>query len=236
MKLSAKKSSSKSKAPVLAEPTGDPYLDARNAWNERYGSYIAQAYNWRLLALLEAIALVTAIVGLIYVATQTKFVPYVVAIDKVGTAIAVAPADRASSVDQRVVRAQLANWIVLARSVVLDRIVELRNLQDLYALVAPASPALGFLDSWYPQEGHSPLDLAKKETVQVNVNAILQISPTSYEMQWTETIRDLHGKVTGTETWDATAQIAFRPPDDEATILRNPLGLYITSIDWTQKL
>jgi type IV secretion system protein VirB5 len=236
MKLSTKKSSEKNKQPAIAEPTGDPYLDARNAWNERYGSYISQAYNWRLLALLEAIALVTAIVGLIYIATQTKFVPYVVAIDKVGTAIAVAPADRASSVDQRVVRAQLANWIVLARSVVLDRIVELRNLQELYALVAPSSSAQGFLDAWYPQDGHSPLDLAKKETVQVTVNAILQISPSSYEIQWTETIRDLHGKVTGTQTWDATAQIAFRPPEDEATILRNPLGLYITSIDWTQKL
>ena len=28
----------------------DPYLDARREWNERYGSYISRAKNWRLMA------------------------------------------------------------------------------------------------------------------------------------------------------------------------------------------
>jgi type IV secretory pathway TrbF-like protein len=229
---------SKPAAAAAPPPDGerDPYTDARAAWVERYGTYVQQAYNWRLVAMLEAVALIAAIVGLIYLAAQTKFVPYVVAIDKVGTAIAVAPADRASAVDQRVVRAQLANWVVFARSVVTDRIVELQYVDGVYALVAADSPAKGFLDTWYPNDGHSPFDRAKTETDSVAVNAILPISPSSYELQWTETIRDLRGRITKTQTWEGTATIAFRPPDSEATILKNPLGLYITSIDWTQKL
>jgi type IV secretion system protein VirB5 len=214
----------------------DPYTEARDVWLERYGTYIQQAYNWRLIALLEAVALTFAIVGFIFLNTQSKLVPYVVAIDKVGTAIAVAPADRASPVDPRVVRAQLANWIVFARSVVTDRIVELHYIDSVYALVPDDSPAKGYLDNWYPNDGHSPFDRAKTETDDVAVNAILPISPDSYELQWTETIRDLRGRVTKTQTWDATATIAFRPPDNEPTILKNPLGLYITSISWTQKL
>jgi type IV secretion system protein VirB5 len=235
MKMLKRPKAPRPEAKAEAEAS-DPYTEARNAWNERYGTYIQQAYNWRLLALLEAIALILAVAGLITVASQSKLVPYVVAIDKVGTAIAVQPADRASAVDPRVVRAQLANWLVLARSVVTDRIVELNNLHDLYLLVAPDSAAHGYLDAWYPGEGHSPFDRAKTETVAVAVNAIVPISPSSYELQWTETVRDLHGVVTRTETWDATAEIAFRPPTDEATILKNPLGLYITSINWTRKI
>lgn len=214
----------------------DPYVEAREAWVERYGTYVQQAYNWRLLAILESIALIAAVVGLIYLSSQSKFVPYVVAIDKVGTPIAVHPADRATQVDQRVVRAQLGNWLVNARSVVTDRVVELQYLDNVYALVAADSPAKGFMDSWYPNDGRSPFDRARTETDSVAVNAILPISPTSYEMQWTETIRDLHGRVTATQTWEGTATVAFRPPDSEAIILKNPLGLYITSIDWTQKL
>ncbi|MBD5655577.1 MAG: conjugal transfer protein TrbF [Candidatus Eremiobacteraeota bacterium] len=225
-----------SQPPPSVSVERDPYVDAREAWVERYGTYVQQAYNWRLVALLEAIALIAAIVGLIYLASQTKFVPYVVAIDKIGTAIAVRPADRASSVDPRVVRAQLATWVVFARSVVIDRIVELQYLDSVYALVATDSPAKGFLDAWYPSSGHSPFDRAKTETDSIAVNAILPISPTSYELQWTETIRDLRGHVTGTQNWDGTATVAFRPPESEATVLKNPLGLYITSIDWTQKL
>ncbi len=64
--------------------SGDPYTDARGAWMERYGTYVQQAYNWRLIAMLEAVSLVIAVVGIIYLASQTKFVPYVVAIDKIG--------------------------------------------------------------------------------------------------------------------------------------------------------
>ncbi|MBD5657560.1 MAG: conjugal transfer protein TrbF [Candidatus Eremiobacteraeota bacterium] len=222
--------------PANASTDRDPYVDAREAWTERYGTYLQQAYNWRLIAMLEAVALVAAIGGLIYLASQTKFVPYVVAIDKVGTAIAVAPADRASTVDQRVVRAQLANWLVFARSVVTDRIVELKFVNNVYALVASDSPAKGFLDAYYPNNGRSPFDRAKNETDTVAVNTILPISGQSYQLQWTETIRDLHGRVTSTQTWEGTTTIAFRPPDNEQTILQNPLGLYITSIDWTQKL
>jgi len=226
------------KPPAVSPATieRDPYVEARGEWIERYGTYVQQAYNWRLIAMLEAIALIAAIVGLIYLSAQSKFVPYVVAIDKVGMAIAVHPADRASSVDQRVVRAQLAHWIVLARSVVTDRVVEIGFLNDDYAFVASDSAAKGFLDAWYPNGGHSPFDRAKTETDSIAINAILPISPASYELQWTETIRDLHGRVTGTQTWEGTATIAFRPPENEETILKNPLGLYITSIDWTKKV
>jgi type IV secretory pathway TrbF-like protein len=222
-----------------AVPSGlerDPYTEARDVWLERYGTYIQQAYNWRLVALLEAVALTCAIAGLIFLSSQSKLVPYVVAIDKVGAAIAVAPADRAGAVDPRVVRAQLANWIVFARSVVTDRVVELQYIDRIYGSVAADSPAKGYLDNWYPADGHSPFERAKSETDSVAVNAILPISPDSYEIQWTETIRDLHGRVMKTQTWDATATIAFRPPENEQTILKNPLGLYITSISWTQKL
>jgi type IV secretion system protein VirB5 len=91
-----------------SQQASTPYLDAQRVWVERYGSYLSAAYNWRLIALLEAVALTAAIVGLIYLSTQSRLVPYVVAVDKVGMAFSVYPADRASPVDERVVRAQVA--------------------------------------------------------------------------------------------------------------------------------
>lgn len=222
--------------PKTAVPTGDPYIDGQRVWLERYGSYVQQAYNWRLVALIEAIALVCAVVGIIYLASQTKFVPYIVAVDKVGMAIGVSPAERASTIDSRVVRAQLAYWITCARSVVTDRIVSLNNITQTYAFVASETPAFGYLNAYYPAEGHSPLVRGQTETDTISVADILPVSQSSYEIQWTETIRDLHGRVKSTQTWEGTVEVAFRPPADEQTILRNPLGLYITSVNWTQKL
>jgi type IV secretion system protein VirB5 len=203
-------------------------------WHERYGTYLSQAYNWRLIAVLEAIGLITAIVGLIYLAGQTKFVPYVVAIDKVGMAFAVAPAARASSIDQRVVHAQLAQWITEARGVVMDRQIGLMNLDRVYGMLEGGSPARGFMDEYYP--AHDPLQAGARGSVLVTVNAILPVSNSTYEIQWTETAENKNGHVSGTQTWDGTFSIAVQAPTDEATILKNPLGLYITDIHWQQKL
>jgi type IV secretion system protein VirB5 len=217
------------------QPTDNPYLNAQNVWLERYGHFIQQAYNWRLIAMLEAVALVVGVVGLIYVATQTKYVPYIVDVNQEGLPINVHLAEQAGPIDQRVVHAELANWVTDARSVVTDRIAEKANLKVVYDMVSDGSPARGFLDQYYPVGGHSPFDRAQKETDNINIDAILQISNQTYVVQWTETIRDLGGRVTATQHWEANISVAFTPPTSEQQIESNPIGLFITQLTWTQK-
>ena len=88
-----------------ASPAGaaeNPYLSARREWNERYGDYIARARNWRRAAFAAlAVSLVLAI-GVAWQAAQSKVVPYVVEVDKLGDAVAVGRADRAAPADSRV--------------------------------------------------------------------------------------------------------------------------------------
>jgi len=62
-----------------------PYLDARREWNERYGSYIAQARQWRLVALLCVLALIVAVGGAFYFAQRSLLIPYVVEVGREGT-------------------------------------------------------------------------------------------------------------------------------------------------------
>lgn len=221
--------------PELATSTGNAYTDAQTVWLERYGSYLQQAYNWRLIAILEAIGIIVAVLALAYVGAQSKFVPYVVAVDKIGVPVGVQIADRASPVDTRVVKAQIANFIVNARSVVVDRVVEKQYIDNTYAMIANGSEARGYLDSWYTS-GHSPFDLARNQTTSIAIDSLLPISPTTWQAQWTETVRNLGGVVVGTEQWVGSIGVAVHPPNDEATIFRNPLGVYVTSLNWTKKL
>ena len=44
----------------MATPTNNYYLNARREWNERYGDHIAQARNWRMVAITASIAAVIA--------------------------------------------------------------------------------------------------------------------------------------------------------------------------------
>jgi type IV secretion system protein VirB5 len=144
-------------------------------------------------------------------------------------------ADQAGPVDQRVVHAELANWISNARSVVTDRIVEKQNIDGMFDMVQNNSAASGFLNSYYPVADHSPFQRATSLTDAVQVTAILPVSNQTYVVQWTETIRDLNGRVTSTQNWEGSISVAFTPPTTEDQVIKNPIGMFITSVSWTQK-
>src|ERR1700694_984799 len=106
---------------ILTKGICDPYINARREWNERYGSYIARARNWRYAAFGSLLVSAILACGVIWLASQSKLVPFIVEVDKLGQAVAGERADRASTIDQRIVKAELAAWIIDVRSVSSDR-------------------------------------------------------------------------------------------------------------------
>ena len=69
-----------------------PYQRAGQLWDERIGSARAQAKNWRLMA-FGGLFLTTGLSGaLVWQSMQSRVVPYVVEVDALGQAQAVAPA------------------------------------------------------------------------------------------------------------------------------------------------
>jgi type IV secretory pathway TrbF-like protein len=66
---------------------GSVYLKARQEWDERYADLVLGKRNWQITAAgMMAITLVLAF-GMVWVSTRSKFVPYVVEVDKLGHAI-----------------------------------------------------------------------------------------------------------------------------------------------------
>src|SRR5262249_36964816 len=101
------------------EPSS-PYLAARQEWLERYGDYIAQARAWRITAVLALIVAALACGGLVMLMRQSRVVPYVVKVDRLGAALAVERADEAARPDAAIIKAQLARWAMAVRSVYVD--------------------------------------------------------------------------------------------------------------------
>ena len=85
----------------------NPYLAGRREWNERYGDYIARARSWRAVAILALLIAVIASAGLVHVASQSRIVPYIVRVDKLGAAAAVDRADEPLKPDQPLI---VASW------------------------------------------------------------------------------------------------------------------------------
>ncbi len=58
----------------------------------------------------------------------------------------------------------------------------------------------------------------------------------SWRIEWREETRARDGSAPKNQQWQAYVSISINPPSDEATIRLNPLGIYINSFNWSQRL
>lgn len=216
------------------ETTENPYLSARREWNERYGSYIASANSWKIIAMLSMLVAVISVIGVVYIGSQNKMIPYVVEVDKLGKTVAVAPATQAGKNDSRVVKAYLADFIVNFRSVIVDAAVQRQVINKTYSLLSNSSPATQSINQYF-QDGNSPLQRAATETVTVEINSVLPISDKTWQVEWKETERSRRGLVKAQKRFKAAITVKFMPPTKEIEILRNPIGLYVEEISWSEQ-
>jgi type IV secretory pathway TrbF-like protein len=212
----------------------DEHYAAESVWMERYGTYVAQAHAWRVTAMLALGVAALSTAGAVWLASQNQLVPYVVKVDRLGGAVAVDRADRAAAPDKTVIVAQLARWIADVRSVYADAGAQRALLEEAYAMINRRGPAYGALNDH--MRAHDPFERAKSETISVEVESVLPLAGDSWRIEWRETARGRDGARGGVQQHQATVAISFNPPSDEAAIRVNPMGLYINSFNWAQRL
>jgi type IV secretion system protein TrbF len=215
------------------DPQSAVYLAARREWNERYGSYIAQARTWRLTAFLSLGIAAVAVVGVVWIGAQNHVVPYVVETNKLGDALAIERADVAAPIDSRLIRSQLAKWINDVRSVYTDVSAQRHLIDEAYAMVDQNAAAAEQLNGWFRE--HSPFTEAQTEIVSVQVQSVLPLSANTWRVEWQEVARSRDGSKVSSAQWQAVITIAIKPPTTDADILINPTGLLVKSFNWQQR-
>lgn len=219
----------KSKAkPPVQEKGENPYLNGREEWLERYGSYISRAAQWRMVAFFCLILTGISVTGNVMQANQVKTVPYIIEVDKLGKSSVVARADRASATPQRLIQAEIAACISNWRTVTADVELQQKMVERLSFFMAGS--AKGVLREWY--EANNPYEIAKSgKLVHVEIKGLpLPVSSDSYRVEWVETVRSNAGVLFDSHAYEATVTIQINPPTVDAVLLRNPGGVYITSL------
>ena len=215
-------------------PPDNPYLAARQEWNERYGSYVKAAASWRIVGITGMALAVISTSYALYQSTQVKLVPYIVEVDKLGTAASAGFPQQIEYADPRVVRATLGTFVANFRSVTPDTVVQKQYIDRTYALLRTSDPATEKVNAWF--RGNSPFDKARTSTVAIEVSNIVALSNQSYQIDWTEYERDRQGKEMATRRFRGVAAVTLTPPQDEGVIRLNPIGLYLRDFEWTAQL
>jgi len=216
------------------KPLGSPYLIARREWDERYGGLIKRGEQWRVAAVLALIVAVVEAIVIVGVATRPRIAPYVVAVDSLGRVAAAGAIDGSSPVDEHMKQAAVMQWVQELRGVTSDGQAERAAIDHVYALIGSQSAAQTIVTDYF--RANQPFDRGSRETVQVQVNAILPNSPHSYEVDWTETQRTLDGKPISSDRWRGIFTVAINPPTDEAVLAVNPFGIYLMDVSWSKVL
>ncbi len=208
-----------------------PYQRAAQAWDDRIGSARVQARNWRLMA-FGSLALSAGLAGgLIWQSANGSIVPWVVQVDKLGAAQAIAPAVPDYRPTDPQVAFYLARFIEQVRAVPADPIVLRQNWLRAYDLASDKG-ALALSDY---ARANDPFTRVGKVQVSVEVSSVIRASPDSFRIAWTER-RYQDGALAATERWSAILTVAVQTPRDADTLRKNPLGLYVTAIDWSKEL
>ena len=113
-----------------------------------------------------------------------------------------------------------------------DGLAQRKAIDRVYAMVGSGTAAQTLITEFY--RANQPFERANKETVQVDVNTILSTTEHTYEVDWTETVRDPSGGVISVGRWKAILTVAINPPTDENALPVNPFGIYIMNVNWSK--
>ena len=191
--MHAKKYKSAHSKPHLAEAV-NPYMSARRSWNDQMQTLISSRQVWQIMGILSMLVALVSVAGIIHIGQQSKFIPYVIEVDKLGQTAAVSLADKAAPADPRVIAAALSTCITKARLVTPDVVLQRNAVFDVYAMLPANAPATQKMTDFYNgTEESSPFKRAANEMVSTEISSAMALTPETWQVDWLETTRDRQG-------------------------------------------
>ncbi|MBX3325933.1 MAG: VirB8/TrbF family protein [Nitrospira sp.] len=241
----ASKNERQSQVPVEGgRRTGEspnPYLSARRTWNDLMQAQVASRRSWELIAILCLLIALASVGGIVYVGSQSKFIPFLYHVDPHGHATAIGPVEMASQADPRVLAATIGEFIANARLVTVDAALQRKAVYQVYAMLSEQDPATSKMNQWMNgTENSNPFTRAEKETVTVDISTVLPQTADTWEVTWLESVWDRKGEVK-TQPVPMRALVTIYRAEPSATVTedelrRNPLSVYVRDFSWSKQL
>jgi type IV secretion system protein VirB5 len=208
-----------------------PYQRAAQAWDERIGSARVQARNWRLMALGELALIAGLAAALVWQSARGTIVPWVVQVDRLGEAQAVAPAVATFRPTDPQIAWHLARFIEQVRGIAADPIIVRQNWLRAYDFATDRG-ALALNDF---ARASDPFGRVGRQQVAVELSSVIRASDDSFRVAWIERTYE-NGQLARTERWTAILTIVVQPARDAERLRKNPLGIFVHAINWSREL
>jgi type IV secretory pathway TrbF-like protein len=208
-----------------------PYQKAAQVWDERIGSARVQARSWRLMAFGSLLLSGGLSAALVWQSAKGSITPWVVEVDHLGQAQAVAPANSFYQPTDPQVAFHLARFIEDVRGLPADAVVLRQNWLRAYDFTTDRG-AVALNDY---ARNNDPFSRLGSTQISIEVSSVIRASPESFRVAWTEH-RYENGQLSTTERWTAILSVVIETPRDVDRLRKNPLGVYVKAINWSKEL
>src|SRR3546814_7134387 len=183
-----------------AEPE-TPYQRAAQVWDERIGASRVQAKNWRLMAFGSLILSAGFAAALVVQSARGTIVPWVVQVDRLGQAQAVAPAVADYRPTDPQIAFHLARFIEPVRSIPADAILVRQNWLRAYDFTTDRGAMA--LNTY--SRTNTPIAKAGRQQTAIAVPSVIRASPDSFRVAWVER-RSENGQLAETKNGTASCR------------------------------
>ena len=220
--------------------TDNPYLNARRTWNAHVGGLMSSLQVWQVVGISSLLIGLGSVGGMVYIGSQSKFIPLVFQQDRGGNTLSVTRADKLPDAKVDDYRTAAAHFIENIRLVTADADLQRKAIYQVYALLSANDPAAKKANAYLNgTEEVNPFHRAAIEMVSIETQSVLQLSKDSWQVDWAETTRHRDGSLKG-EPINLRAIVTLyqnEPTADttDAEALRNPHFLFVRDFSWSKQ-
>lgn len=238
MNLRSSKTKSTDQVSIVMD---NPYLNAKRTWNGHVAGVMSAIQVWQVVGIISLLISLAAVGGMIYIGSQSKFIPLIFLQDSGGNTISVTRGDRIQEAKIDDFRTAASQFIENIRMVTADADLQRKAVLQTYAFLNASDPATLKANEYLNGSKEvNPFNRAANETVSIEIRSVLLQSKESWQVDWMETVRSRDGSQKSTPTlMRAIVTIYQNEPTSETTnieVLRNPHFLFIRDFNWSKQI
>lgn len=218
-------------AEVSVLPDSDaPWVKAKRQHENTNMRMNSQVANWRLFVFILLIVVSISVIGNVVQGTQSKMIPYIIEVDKLGRTVAVRALDGDDAVTdkRRLIYREMNEIIENIRSVSTDPKANKDRVSRAFSRLSGAAGN-------YVSEAlkrNPPNVIGATQTVEIQIRAAIPISKKTWQVEWIEKTYSRSGELVKADNWKASLTYELIPSGLEENIRENPIGFTVNEISW----
>ena len=208
-----------------------PYMKASLEWDDRLGSGVRQARNWRLVAVVVSGVSLVLSCGLVILSFKSKYLPVIVEVDGSGR-VDTKGVVSSFTASEREIKFFLVEFIKKVRGVSKDPVLIKKNWLEAYKFLK--SEAANNLNEIAQRE--ASLSQIGKISVSVEPISVVRIGDSeNYQVRWKETVYEDSGVKISDNVMNGVFSVVIESPGDDEVFV-NPLGVFIRNFQWSREI